>query len=363
LASITTFTAPSATPAIDPVPQRQRLVVVPGQYFSDGTDDAAGVGVQRLYDRVNVQVLYSTGSDVTPPELSQVDSSLNGTSIQFSTVVSDGTGVQRVMVLYATGAGNWSSLDLTQGAGGRWSGTGTVPAGTTTSEFIVQAVDTAGNVGVSASKGRLFDAEPPVRISGGSAGVNEGAAGATTVDVPVTLNHASSHAVSVSYATVGGTADAPSDYASTAGRLSFAPGQTTRTIPVEVVGDQLLEPSETVTIRLTDPSDATIADDTATLTITNDDADQAPVAHAGDDKTVGRKRAFGLNGSASQDPDGQPLTYHWEQIEGPTVVLTDADRVKAKVAGNRPKAVLRFRLTVTDPTGHSSSDTITVNPK
>ena len=91
--------------------------------------------------------------------------------------------------------------------------------------------------------------------------------------------------------------------------------------------------------------------------------DRPPVAHAGDDKKVVAKSAFTLDGSASQDPEGKPLTYHWVQIGGPTVTLTDADKAKASVAGNRPKSMVSFRLTVTDPSGHTDTDEVVISPK
>jgi hypothetical protein len=87
----------------------------------------------------------------------------------------------------------------------------------------------------------------------------------------VTLSSASTKTVTVEYTTSDGTANAPSDYVATSGTLTFAPGETTKTIDVPVVGDLTIEPDETFTATLSNPVNATIAVDNGTGTIHNDD--------------------------------------------------------------------------------------------
>jgi hypothetical protein len=53
--------------------------------------------------------------------------------------------------------------------------------------------------------------------------------------------------------------------------VSFAPGETARTISVTVFGDFVIEPNETFAVNLSGPSGATIADGQGTGTIVNDD--------------------------------------------------------------------------------------------
>ncbi|MGH2689343.1 MAG: Calx-beta domain-containing protein, partial [Actinomycetota bacterium] len=62
--------------------------------------------------------------------------------------------------------------------------------------------------------------------------------------------------VSVRYATADGTATAPEDYTSASGTLTFGPGETTKTVRVEVRADGAGEPDETVLLHLTNPSPA-----------------------------------------------------------------------------------------------------------
>ena len=74
-----------------------------------------------------------------------------------------------------------------------------------------------------------------------------GTAGTTNATFTVTLSAASGQTVTVDYATADGTATAPADYTATPGTLTFAPGQTTKTVTVPVIGDTLDEANETFT--------------------------------------------------------------------------------------------------------------------
>jgi PKD domain len=49
---------------------------------------------------------------------------------------------------------------------------------------------------------------------------------------------------------------------------------------------------------------------------------QAPIAHAGIDRTVIAGSLVNLDGSASFDPDGNAITYQWTQTGGPVVSLS-----------------------------------------
>jgi hypothetical protein len=99
----------------------------------------------------------------------------------------------------------------------------------------------------------------------------EGNAGITLFGFTVTLSSASAQTVTVAYQTQNGTAAAPTDYAAKSGTVSFAPGQRTRRIVVAVTGDTAIEPSETFSVTLGSPANATLAKDTGVATILNDD--------------------------------------------------------------------------------------------
>ena len=121
------------------------------------------------------------------------------------------------------------------------------------------------------------DDDPPV-LSIDSTSVAEGAAGATaTLQFTVSLDAASNKEVTVDYAeATGRTATQGTDYtALTAGTLTFAASDTSKTIDVSVTGDAENEPDETVIVTLRNAVNATFAGGDTTLmgtgTITNDD--------------------------------------------------------------------------------------------
>ena len=103
--------------------------------------------------------------------------------------------------------------------------------------------------------------------------MSEGDSGSTDLTFTVTLSAASDGEVSVDYAEgTGGTAESGSDYtALAASSLTFAAGDTSRTITVSVTGDTEDEPDETVTVELSNAANATIGTGTGTGTITDDD--------------------------------------------------------------------------------------------
>src|SRR5437660_1579847 len=85
------------------------------------------------------------------------------------------------------------------------------------------------------------------------------------------LPQASPVTAKVDFATTDGTAKAGSDYVATSGTLTFNPGDTQKTVTVQVNGDTLNEPDETFFVTLTNPVNSTITRAQATGTIKNDD--------------------------------------------------------------------------------------------
>jgi len=114
------------------------------------------------------------------------------------------------------------------------------------------------------------DAQPTISISGTSRA--EGNSGQTPFVFTVSLSSASAQTVSVNYTTEDGFATvADQDYVATSGTLIFAPGETSKTITVNVIGDKKSEPDETFSVRLSNPSNAAIVVTSAAGTILNDE--------------------------------------------------------------------------------------------
>jgi len=108
-----------------------------------------------------------------------------------------------------------------------------------------------------------------IRIA--DATLTEGNSGAKNAVFDVTLSDASVRTVTVKYATANGSATAGSDYTGLSGTLSFAPGETSKTVSVAVTGDTLSEANETFLVNLSSPAYATLANAQGLASIVNDD--------------------------------------------------------------------------------------------
>jgi hypothetical protein len=114
---------------------------------------------------------------------------------------------------------------------------------------------------------------PPPRITISDVSKAEGKNKAiTSFTFTISLSAAYDQPVTVSYRTVNGTATAGSDYTSKSGTITFAPGQTTKTITVEVKGDNKRESNETFYLELFGlSSNAVFTKNRGIGTILNDD--------------------------------------------------------------------------------------------
>ena len=111
------------------------------------------------------------------------------------------------------------------------------------------------------------DAGPELSVADTQVHEAEGA----VLSFPVTLAEAQTSVVTVRYATADGTATAGTDYVSVSGALRFAPGETAKTVTVPVLNDAHDEGRETLTLALSRPFGAALADGEATGTIMNTD--------------------------------------------------------------------------------------------
>ena len=117
----------------------------------------------------------------------------------------------------------------------------------------------------------------------------------------------------------------------------------------------------TLTYTVTDGDDNTNADDTGTLsfdiTVT---ANQAPTAHAGDDRTVAEGDTVTLDGSGSADPEGQTLTYAWTAPGGITLLDAMAEQPTFDAPEVDGTNNYTFTLTVNDGVQDSAAASVTI---
>ena len=155
------------------------------------------------------------------------------------------------------------------------------------------------------------------------------------------------------------------------GSASSDPGGDALTYAWDLDNDGVFDDAVGVTATF---NSATTGDFTVGLQVTDDDgasdsttttvtvANAAPSADAGPDQSVSQGDTVTLDGSASSDPGGEPLTYAWTLTSipaGSTAVLSDPTAVGptfvADLAG-----IYVAELVVNDGTSDSAPDTVTV---
>ena len=134
-------------------------------------------------------------------------------------------------------------------------------------QFHVTATDAAGNVAQTYLTYQVT--APTVDLHGCT--VNEGSSCVFTA----TLSNASTIPVSVQVDTSDGTAVAPGRYTAQSTVLTFAPGQTSKTVPVVTKADGIQEPDQAFTVDLSSPVGVYLG--TAEATGTIHDTSTAPI--------------------------------------------------------------------------------------
>jgi Calx-beta domain/FG-GAP-like repeat len=217
---------------------------------------------QGLYVALNDQVWVSPPPTITIDDVTFTEGNTGVREATFTVYLSY-SSTQPITVAYANG-------NATATAGSDYqakSGILTIPAGQTSSIISVNILGdrlaeldeaffidltNATNATIADHQGiaTIMDDEPKISISDVSKA--EGKKGQTTLfTFTVTLSAAYDQPVTMSYRTANGTASTSnSDYVAKTGTLTFAPGETTKTIVIQVKGDSKREGSETFYLDL-----------------------------------------------------------------------------------------------------------------
>jgi len=109
------------------------------------------------------------------------------------------------------------------------------------------------------------------RLTANDTRIAEGNSGSTTARFTLTLSAPATQPVTVDYSTSDGTATSGSDYEAASGSLTFAAGETSKTIDVRVLGDVKAESNESFLLTLRNPVGATLQNASAVAIIDDDD--------------------------------------------------------------------------------------------
>jgi subtilisin-like proprotein convertase family protein len=160
-------------------------------------------------------------------------------------------------------------------------------AATTSGTYYIQIVPSPTEPSSTGEYVLSLDVYVPPALAVNDVALAEGNSGTTAFTFHVTRSGDTSGAVTVDFATANGIATlANNDYTFTSGTLTFAIGETTKTVTVLVNGDSSSESNETFTLNLFNASPgAVITDNQGVGTILDDEVKFKVVDDATSDKT------------------------------------------------------------------------------
>jgi Ca2+-binding RTX toxin-like protein len=246
------------------------------------TVNLSGATNANIADNQGIGTIQNDDSYLSINDISLTEGNSGTTNATFTVSLSQAS-TQTVSVNYATadGTATTGNKDYTAKTGtltfapGVTSQTVSVAVtGDTVAEYDEQFylnLNTPTNATITDSQGigTIVNNDPGLIIN--DIQIQEGSSGTTNAVFTVTLTGTTTNTVSVTYATANGTGTSGSDYTSTTGSLSFAPGTTSKTISVPVIGDAVVESNETFFVNLSSARNATLLDAQGSSTIVDDD--------------------------------------------------------------------------------------------
>ena len=294
--------APGEASKTIPVPTVQDTVEEQTEIFTVTLSNPSGAAIQ---DGTATGTITDDDGTVTAlPLLNIIDATVEeGETAQFTVTLSR-TSTQTITVDYATtdgtaqqGSDYAAASGTVRFAPGEASKTIPVP----TVEDIVEEQTETFTVTLSnpsgatlqdgTATGTITDDEPVTplpTVTITDTEVKEG----DMAEFLVTLRPASDRTATVSFRTIDGTAAAGFDYTSTTGTLRFEPGETSATIAVSTLTDEIADGAERFTLELSDPVGATVADGIGVGTITDDHTARIGTVNRTILPEVGRALAF-----------------------------------------------------------------------
>ena len=256
------------------------------------------------------------------------------------------------------------------------SGRLTIPAGSTTGKIPVPVLDdvldepdetftvtlsnpTNATVGDGTGTGTITDDDSPPTLSIGDVTVTEDSGTATFT---VRLNVPIDRPVTVDFTTVDGSAVADSDYTATEGMLTFAPGETEKTITVVVLEDPTDEPDEMFVVLLSNPDNAVFADNEATGTIT-ERRGSSPIEDPTisiEDVTVSETGGTALFTVSLSGPSPRVVTVDFRTMDGTAEAVLDYTATDGTVRFEAGETEQTITVSVLDDTLDEPDETFTV---
>ena len=336
--------------------------------------DDAGNAESLISGATTAVLARSAPVDALTASFANMPADHNGENFTFQLTFSENVdaGYARIRnhALTVTGATIDNASRTTQGSNQGWNvevnptgnGAITITLPETTNCSDAGAICTDDSRKLSRSTSATVAGPPAISVSDATVQEAEGAVLVFTA----TLSHASSRTVTVAYATSDGTAVAGSDYTAASGALTFNAGDTSQTVQVTVLTDSEDEGQETLTLTLSNPSQATLDDATGTGAIENGDSSSSTVVNSPPNglPTVSGTPQVGetltTDTSAIADEDGLTnvsYSYQWIRSEdgNADTDIEDATDSTYTLTGGDVGKTIQVKVTFTDDADNQES--------
>jgi hypothetical protein len=230
-------------------------------------------------------------------------------------------------------------------------------------QFAVELSNQSAGVQVGdfSGTGTILDDDAPPTLSLNDVAFAESDAGTQTAVFTATLSAQSGKTVTVTFATMNGTAVAGVDYTAASGTFTFTPGDMEESVSITILDDALDEFDEQFTLELSNPVNATLADGSGQATITDDDTEPA-LSIANTSVTEGNSGTSMANFVVTLSaPSGKPITVNYQTTAVSATAGTDYVSINDTltfVAGDTTETI---NVTVNSDTTDESNETFQVN--
>jgi len=201
-----------------------------------------------------------------------------------------------------------------------------------------------------------------IALAAATVSVNEGAGNASFV---INRTGGSDGSVTVTYATSNGSATAGSDYTAVNTTVTFADGETTKTVTVPILEDTEVEGNETFILTLSSPTNGaslgTTVSSTATI-VDNDEVDPQPGSFTITPATVTVGEAVGsqqFTVTRSGGSDGA-VTVAYATANGTATAGSDYTATNGTLTFADGETTMTFNVPVIDDAAVESSENFTV---